>query len=62
MTKQSKSLSIHEAAARGKVFRVSQCLSKGRVDVDATNEEGSTPLHVAVRAGHLKIVKASHCP
>lgn len=52
-------LSIHDAATRGKVFRVAECLSRERADVDAVNEDGVTPLHLAVRAGHVKVVKAS---
>lgn len=60
MARKAKVLSIHDAAARGKVFRVSECVAREQVDVEAVDNEGLTPLHLAVRAGHLKVVKARY--
>lgn len=54
-----KAASIHDAAARGYVLRVSECLAQDRWDPNAVNADGITPLHLAVTAGHIRVVKVS---
>lgn len=45
--KSAKSTPLHEAAAAGDVLKVKQALRSWGVDVNAQDEDGCTPLHVA---------------
>ena len=47
---------LHIAAASGDVKKV-QAILNSKVDIEVRNREGSTPLYVAAKRGHLNVVK-----
>lgn len=48
---------LHAAAANGKVHEVREWLEGRRDDTDLRDKDGWTPLHFAVRGGHLRVVE-----
>ena len=45
--------SLHSAAYRGDVARISEILDKNPRLIDTLNKAGLTPLHYAVTGGHI---------
>ena len=48
--------SLHEVAARGDLERVRELLAQGH-DVNGSDDEHETPLHIAARSDHLDIAR-----
>jgi len=48
---------LRESAERGRVQKVKELLEKGNIDVNNSNEEGTTPLMLAAMNGHEEMVE-----
>ena len=55
-TIKAPNISIHEAAKTGNIEAVKQHLAAG-TDVNAKNDDGTTPLRLAAFYGHMEIVE-----
>lgn len=55
--KYAKQGKLHEAARSGRIDRVQECLQAGYPVSAIDPRFGLTPLHVAVRNGHVEIAK-----
>ncbi len=49
---------MHAAAAQGKTDELTTVLASEAVDINATNDAGQTPLHLAIANGHDEAVRA----
>jgi len=49
--------SLHIAAEKGDIQRVTQLCSDARVDVNTKNNFENTPLHLAAEKGHIEVVR-----
>lgn len=57
-TKESKKpASLHDAVGSGKLWKVELALNDPNIDVNATNGQGITALHLAAQRGYTEIVQ-----
>ncbi len=54
---KSKEEQLHEAARKGNITKIRTLLEDRLININARNEQGETPLHIAVLCDHAVVVK-----
>lgn len=55
-------MKLHQAVKGGSCERVEKVLTETGVDINAVDEEGSTPLHLAAVEASFKLKKSNNNP